>query len=161
MTPPSGTVGFPAVVDDTWTAYELPILAYLVERFESADTHDVQVAEIAQTLNLSPADVGRSLRKLADAAPPYVKAFAPAAEFRDPDMIYDVTERARRAVGQWPTPESVADRLVAVLSEAAEREPDDERRGFLRRTAAWFGGAGRDFAVELGAAVVSRQLGGE
>jgi hypothetical protein len=148
------------MVDDTWTAYELPVLTYLVERFESADTHDVQVAEIAQALNLTPVEVGRSLRKLADAAPPYVKVYAPAAELRDPDTVYDVTERARRAVGQWPTPESVADRLVAVLTDAAERVPDEEKRGLLRRTAVWLGGAGRDFAVEIGAAVVSRQIGG-
>lgn len=149
------------MVDDTWTAHELPVLAYLVERFEAPDALDVRAAEIAQTLDLPPIDVGRSLRKLADATPPYVSVYAPAAELRDPDLVYDVTERARRAVGQWPTAESVADRLVAALNAAAEREPDEEKRSWLRRTAAWFGGAGRDFAVEVGAAVVSRQLGGE
>jgi hypothetical protein len=148
------------VVDDTWTSQELPVLRYLVERFEAVDALEVPAAEIAQAVELSAAEVGRSLRKLSDAAPPYILTYAPAAEIRDPDMVYDVTERARRTVGQWPTAEAVADRLVAAFAAAAEQEPDEERRSWLRRAAAWFGGAGRDFAVDGGAALVARQIGG-
>lgn len=74
--------------------------------------------------------------------------------------VTGITERGQRAAGQWPTPESVADRLAAALTDAAERETDPERKGWLRKTAAWMGGAGRDMAVEVGAAVVSRQIGG-
>ena len=136
------------------------MLEYLVQRFEDPDVPDIQATEIVKSLDLPPAEVARSLRKLTEASPPYVEVIPPAAEVRDPDMVFNVTERARRAVGQWPTAESVADRLVAALQSAADREPDEEMRGWLRRTAAWLGGAGRDFAVEIGAAVVSRQLGG-
>ena len=149
------------MVDDTWTSRELPVLGYLVQRFEDPDVPDIPAKEIAKALDLSPADVARSLRKLSGATPPYLEVIPPAAEVRDPDIVFNVTERARRAVGQWPTADSVADRLVAALQSAADREPDEEKRGWLRRTAAWLGGAGRDFAVEIGAAVVSRQLGGE
>jgi hypothetical protein len=71
------------------------------------------------------------------------------------------TAQARQAAGLWPTPESLADRLVAALAQAAERETNEERRGWLKRTAEWLGSAGRDVAVDVTAAVISRQVGGE
>jgi hypothetical protein len=49
--------------------------------------------------------------------------------------IAGVTDEARRAVGQWPSAEVWVDRLVEALREAAEREPDPERRGRLRAMA--------------------------
>lgn len=69
------------------------------------------------------------------------------------------TGHARRAVGAWPTAETIADRLVTALDEAAEREPDPERKGWLRKTAAYLGNAGRDLAVEIGATAINRQMG--
>ncbi|AKT50688.1 hypothetical protein ADJ73_04060 [Arsenicicoccus sp. oral taxon 190] len=68
-----------------------------------------------------------------------------------------VTQDERSARG--PHPESIADRLVAALDEAAEREPDPERKGWLRKTAAYLGNAGRDLAVEIGATAINRQMG--
>lgn len=115
------------MVDDTWTSRELPVLGYLVQRFEDPDALDIQAMEITKALDLSSADVARSPRKLSEATPPYLEVIPPAAEVRDPDIVFNVTERARRAVGQWPTADSVADRLVAVLQSAADREPDEEK----------------------------------
>jgi DNA-binding MarR family transcriptional regulator len=148
------------MVADTWTAQELPVLSYLVERLEAADLIDVRTEEIADALGMPAADVGRSLRKLAGATPPYIQVYDPPAELRDPDIVYEVTERARRAVDQWPTAETVADRLVAAFAAAAEQELDEEQRSWLQHAAVWLGSAGRDFAVDVGAAVVSRQIGG-
>lgn len=61
--------------------------------------------------------------------------------------------------GAWPTAEAMADRLVQALGEAAEREPDEERKGFLRKSAAYLGSAGRDLVVEIGATAINRQIG--
>lgn len=69
------------------------------------------------------------------------------------------TGHARRAVGAWPTAETIADRLVDALGEAAEREPDEERKSFLGRAASYLGNAGRDLAVEIGATAINRQIG--
>lgn len=69
------------------------------------------------------------------------------------------TGYARRAVGAWPTAETIADRLITALDEAAEREPDPERKGWLRKSAAYLGNAGRDLAVEIGATAINRQMG--
>ena len=48
-------------------------------------------------------------------------------------FINGVTPAASRAVGQWPTAESLIGQLVAGLDTAAEREEDPEQRG--RRSA--------------------------
>lgn len=69
------------------------------------------------------------------------------------------TGHARRAVGAWPTAEMIADRLVKALDEAADREPDPEKKGWLGKTAAFLGHAGRDLAVEIGATAINRQMG--
>lgn len=74
-------------------------------------------------------------------------------------LVGKPTGHARRAVGAWPTPESIADRLISALDEAADREPDPERKGWLRKTAAYLGNAGRDLAVEIGATAINRQMG--
>ena len=74
-------------------------------------------------------------------------------------LIAAPTGKARRAVGAWPTPESIADRLVQALDEAADREQDPERKGWLSKSAAYLGNAGRDLAVEIGATAINRQMG--
>ncbi len=52
-----------------------------------------------------------------------------------------------------------ADRLVEALDEAAEREPDEQRKGFLSKAASYLGNAGGDLAVEIGATAINRQMG--
>jgi hypothetical protein len=147
------------MVTEAWTTRELPVLGYLVERFDDLETREVQLHEMESALGMSSMDIRRAVKALAEASPPYVEG-ASAAENRYPLYVTNVSERARREAGQWPTAESIADRLVAALNAAADGEADEEKRSWLRRTASWFAGAGRDFAVEVGAAVVTRQTGG-
>jgi hypothetical protein len=58
--------------------------------------------------------------------------------------IFGVTPAARRAVGQWPTAESMIERLAAGMALAAEREADPEQRSRLMTVApgARWGGQG-------------------
>jgi hypothetical protein len=74
-------------------------------------------------------------------------------------FVKTVTPQARCAVGQWPTPESVVDRLAEAFGAAAELERDPERRGKFRALANFLGEAGRDFAAEVVAKVIVRQTG--
>jgi hypothetical protein len=146
------------MVTETWTTRELAVLAYLVEQFDDPETHKVELNEIESALGMCSTDVSRAVKALAEASPPYIEGPS-VAEIRYPVYITNVSERARRQAGQWPTAESIADRLVAALNSAADREPDEEKRSWLRRTATWFAGAGRDFAVEVGGAIATRQMG--
>jgi hypothetical protein len=69
-----------------------------------------------------------------------------------------VSAEARRAVGQWPTAESLITRLAEGFATAADREPDPEKKSRLRTVAGTLGGAGRDIAVQVASAVVEHQV---
>ena len=73
--------------------------------------------------------------------------------------IMGVTDEARQAVGQWPSPESLADRIIRELPDAAEREPDEAQRPRLRAAADALGGFGRDLLVNVIANVATKPIG--
>jgi hypothetical protein len=62
-----------SVVTDTWTLRELPVLRYLVERFDDTATRKVELSEIESALGMIPEDVRSSVRALAGASPPYME----------------------------------------------------------------------------------------
>jgi hypothetical protein len=70
-----------------------------------------------------------------------------------------ITDEARQAVGQWPSPQVWVDRLVQALHEAAEREPDPERKGRLRAMAEGLGGFARDVAVGVLSGGITQTMG--
>jgi hypothetical protein len=114
-------------VDELWSG-DYEVLHWVVERFERdgqlirlddvlaafpAERHD----EVKQSLRrwtthgyLDSVDRGRGLGSASSAAPLVITA---------------VHERSLRAVGAWPdNAEVLADRILAVLAEGAESEPD-------------------------------------
>jgi len=48
--------------------------------------------------------------------------------------------------------------LVQALAKAADKERDEEKRGWLRKTAAWLGSAG-DVAVDIAGTALARSTG--
>jgi hypothetical protein len=62
-------------------------------------------------------------------------------------------------VGQRPTVESLAERLAAAFSEAADAEQDPERKSRLRQLASFLGETGKDLVAEIMAKVILRQSG--
>lgn len=66
----------------------------------------------------------------------------------DIDWVRDPTGHARRAAGGWPTPESLADRVLTALNQAAEQADNPEEKARLKRAAE--GGVG-----EIGKGVVT------
>lgn len=145
------------MVTDRWTTRDLPVLTAVVEMNEEGDTAPLP-GKVAERAGVAPEDAKKALIRLARADPPYIKA---AISWGDEAVrVTDIYERALRATEYWPTAESVANKMVTALYAASDRESDPDQKGRLRKTAEWFGGAGRDFAVEVGAAVVSRQMSG-
>lgn len=142
---------------DTWTNRDLPVLTTIVE------THDEEGEQpspeaIATSTGLSEPDVARALRALGSEQP----AFLDGMESAMGGTILFVgtpTGHARRAVGAWPTAESLADRIVQGIEQAAEQVEDEEKRGWLKKTANYLGTAGRDVAVDIAATAVNRQMG--
>ena len=63
--------------------------------------------------------------------------------------VSQVTGKARREVGAWPTAEGVVDQLVAALAEAADAETEPERTSRLREAAETLGSTGYRIAVDV------------
>ncbi|MDQ3763179.1 MAG: hypothetical protein M3460_16495 [Actinomycetota bacterium] len=74
--------------------------------------------------------------------------------------IKGVTERALRAVGAWPdNAELLADRILAVLAEGAEHEPEPEKRSKLQAGLKGVGGMTRDVLVDVLGAALAKSTG--
>jgi hypothetical protein len=141
-------------VESTWETRDLPVLEEAVRYFDDADAFRLDIANIVTATGLSADDVNRALRALASARPPLIEGIE-IGEATYPIILTGVTERARREVGAWPSPEGLADRVIAAMEQAAEDEPDAEKRGKLRQLASLLGDMGRDILVD----VASKALG--
>jgi hypothetical protein len=105
-------------------------------------------------------EVQLAMQALADKYPPFFKAIdGSSAAGREIFGAANPTGHARRTVGAWPTPETLANRLTEALAKAADNEPDEEKRGWLKKTAAWLGSAGRDVAVDVASSVITKSTG--
>jgi hypothetical protein len=67
--------------------------------------------------------------------------------------VHKVTPEARNAVGQWPTAESLIDRLARAFSAEAEGEEDIERQYQLRQAAGLLAETVHDVAVRVAATI--------
>lgn len=142
---------------DTWTERDLPVLNAIVETFEDSGP-GVSPEQIEERTGLDTKTVQRALTALESEEPPFLSQLERVLSGQVV-FIGAPTGHARRAVGAWPTAEVIAERLVEALAEAADREPDEERKSFLRKTATYLANAGRDLAVDIGAAAINRQMG--
>jgi hypothetical protein len=126
-------------VTSTWTSRDLLILAAAYRRVEDGARPSVgQFEEMRQELGLSVRDFAAGIEALASADPPYIEVEVAGGwtdEKAGGGFVTGVSERARRELGAWPTPESLADELVAALRAAAEDADDPEDADRLRQAA--------------------------
>lgn len=144
-------------MEDTWAARDLPVLDAVVSLLdEDVMGAGPEGAEIAERARLPLDDVGAALLALKDEFL-YLQTpgGGPGAWF-----VSRVTGDARRTVGQWPTGESLIDRLAAGVAEAAEREPDPERKRTLKAVAGGLGGMARAVAVNVATQMIEHKTGG-
>jgi hypothetical protein len=84
-------------------------------------------SEICEALGFEDGDVQGALRALEHEQPSLITRFDKVLTNRIIG-IGAPTGHARRAVGAWPTPDNLADRIIAALKEAAEAESDRRPR---------------------------------
>lgn len=149
--------GMGSAVESTWESRELPILRALVGLFDSIEMVDGSLAAVVTATGLPDDDVKRGLKALMTASPPYIEARA-TSQTSYPMRVLGVTERARREIGQWPTPEALTERLIAALEAAAAREPDREKAGRLRALKSFVREAGRDIVTGAVAGAIGNAL---
>ena len=154
---PPGIIGGMADLD-TWQRRELPILRAAVDWFDQLDHNAMSLEELEERSGLSGEDVRRGLRRLALAEPPLIIGIDTGKTLH-PIGLMGVTERALVAVDVWPSPESLADRLIEALRGAAEAEPDEEASSRWRQLASFLGTTGRELLVEVTGQVISRGAG--
>ena len=133
----------------TWGPREMPVLSAVVALLEQS--YMVTVSDIAERTGLELAEVARSLDTL---DPTYVD-FRKTETGGDPTFWYvlKVTPEARRAVGQWPTAESLVDQLAQAFRDAADNEDDPERHYQLRQAAGLLESGIRDVAIQIASAI--------
>jgi len=140
----------------TWEQRDLLVLDAIIRYFDERDSAVIpDVQTFAEITGMDPGLVGRAVRAL---SPRFITT-GPAMGGTTRVPIMGVTDEARQVVGQWPSPEVWVDRLVQALSEAAEREPDPERRSRLRATAEGLGGFARDVAVGVLSGGITQSMG--
>ncbi|WP_146227998.1 hypothetical protein [Micromonospora sp. S4605] len=146
------------MVNPTWEERDLLVLRAAVEYCEDNNDY-AEVHHLRGRLDLSERDIRKALNALCAETPKLFQNYwhAPGTGVI---RVERPTGEARRRLGLWPTPETLADRLVQAMTQAAEQEPDEEKRGRLKTAASWFGNAGRDVLVDVTAAVINRQMGG-
>lgn len=142
---------------DSWEDLHLPVLRGVVELFDEQGHGPVHIRHIAQLTGLPEEDVRRALGALEHEQPPFFtgseRSVAGLIGVNAP------TGHARRTVGQWPTPEGLATKIVEAMEQAAEDEQDEERRSFLKRSATWFRTTGNGVLTGVTATAISRGLG--
>jgi hypothetical protein len=143
-------------VHDTWAVRDLPVLDATVALLEQSFM--VTVTDIAARMDLAPSVVAAALEAL---DPVYVD-FRKTTTGGDPRYwyVFKVTPEARRAVGQWPTAESLASRLAEELATAARDEPEAERQSLLTYAARLVGETLRDATVRAAGRVLAPAFGG-
>ncbi len=142
----------------TWFDRDLPVLEATISLLEERGYPGalVQVREIAERSGIEP---GVVLTALAAMEHEYVSLnLVLAGSDSNPQMVSGVTAAARRAVGQWPSPETFADRLLVALETTVEQEEDPVRKGRLRTAADPVAGIGRDVLVSVLSAAATGAL---
>jgi len=145
-------------VEPTWFDRDLPVLETTIALLEERGYPGafVQVREIAERSGIDP---GLVLTALAAMEHEYVSLrLLLSGDDPNPQMVTGVTAEARRAVGQWPSPETMADRLLAALETTVEQEDDPVRKGRLRAAADAVAGIGRDVLVSVLSAAATGAL---
>jgi hypothetical protein len=144
----------------TWTDRDLPVLKAIVE-LDDEGAYLFGPRELMKHTGLPYGTIRQALIALAGEQPPFFDyTDGSDDESREIAAIKNISGHARRTVGTWPTPESLAEQIIAGLNAAAEQAPDEEQRSRLQRAAASIAGVGRDVTVNVIATALGQGFAG-
>jgi|ERR1700694_26048 len=149
-----GGSGLSEVVDD-WSLYEYPILVAIAKRAEQSNEF-LQVTSdniLDEVVTSAMADkrykYERALVRLTKHG--YIESLSGSWGKPYPMAIHGITERGLRAVGVWPSPDSVVDTLLQRLEEQANNiaisQPEKSKK--LKEVVGFLAGAGREVLVNV------------
>src|SRR4051812_26557216 len=102
----------------TWYERDLPVLEAVVSFFE--EHGGTMIPQVFDIMDLTGMDRQTVLQACLALDGEYIKFSPVGGGAHDLHHIDSVTPAARRAVGQWPSAENWADRIIAALNTAAE-----------------------------------------
>lgn len=143
---------------DTWASRDLPVLKAAVELYEE-NGRGPRVSAIEARTGFDHDTVQRALRALY--TEPYFEQ-GKGSWGAGLLMVGTPTSAALRVAGQWPSPETQLERLIAALEAAADDDarPEQERSRF-KQAALWLGGTASQIAIgALGGAGGNMMTGG-
>jgi hypothetical protein len=145
------------MAESTWLVRELPILEAVAAATEASED-DVANATVVERSGLSEQDVRRGLRALYQSG--HLDALD-ASTMGEPDeyLGLELTEKGRRAVGQWPSADGALDALMSVLHEREQAATSEDERSRWAQLAAAVASFGRDAGVNLAAAWLAKISG--
>jgi len=134
-------------VESTWESRDLPVLDAIVSALDEDMMAIINVGDVADRLDIDAVDAFKACQALRGT---YIQLdLVMAGGSPRPHHISDVTDAARRAVGQWPSADVWTERLLLALNAAADAEPDADRKKGLRVAAQTLGGIGRSVLVNV------------
>ena len=135
-------------MESTWARRDLPVLDLIVRALEEVhyggDPEYPDTENLSEGTGLDETTVAAALQALDGEYITLRQTSRPGVEY-----VTAVTPAARRAVGQWPSPENLVDQLAARIGDAAEQEPDPERKSRLQSVARGLTGIARSVAVNV------------
>jgi len=141
---------------DTWHARDLIVLRAAVSTIdETGEMADV--SQLCAATGLSQTEVERAVLALDRGQ--YVtgmitRTFGGAMV----DGISEVGREAYRLTGAWPSPDAIADKLLAALTDVAENGDDEVSRSRARKALEGLGGLSRDLLVSVAGAAAGVAL---
>ena len=123
------------------------MLRAVVDIFENDDEDIIEPWDVARRTGFDEATVQRAVNALYKH--PYLDQDA-GMKNANGDIVYigEPTGEGLRAAGNWPSPENLADRIVAALERAAEDESrTSDERSRLKQVALGFTGAAYQVAI--------------
>lgn len=139
---------------ERWRSRDLPVLRWIVEQFDDPSADFVDNHAIATALDISADEASAAVANLERGG--FVRA---TWSFGAGCNVDNITERALRESGTWPDEQSIADQLLWILEQKVEQATSSDERTKWSRVRDSIAGAGRDVAVELAAAILSKQMG--
>lgn len=141
---------------DTWNNRDLPVLNAIVEAHDT-DGRVVRTSRVVTDAGLDENTVNAALRALESESPPLLEG-ARAAFGGTYILAGKPTGHARRAVGAWPTADSLVDSLIATLHQSAgdmDEPASNQEQSKAREILKAVGSGGRDVLVSVASAVLT------
>ncbi|SRR6266498_4917507 len=144
-------------MEPTWVTRDLPVLRAVAELYDAQlpSTFGVGPQAVVEATGLPRVEVDRAVFALVDSS-----LLSRHTDLRGGDRITSwrvtgVSERARRLVGQWPSPEQLVADLVVALDKVAESEPDPDKKSKLKAGALAVGSLAKDVVTNVVANLIA------